>query len=147
VGVKRRTEDDGLSVGSARVGRECSVSEVFDPIASVGLPLNHEVFGFAVESSGRASGECASASSAVRNASGKTLPRLTARRKIPAAAFRLKKNRGATSAITTSAKDEDSPSPLGHSEVTAIQHSPGDIRKPEFVQRREKDGEISATVR
>jgi hypothetical protein len=65
---------------------------------------------------------------------------------IPAAALGLKKNLGGASATSTSGKDEDAAPTLGHSEVSAIQHSPGEVVKPEFGQRREYDGEISTTV-
>jgi hypothetical protein len=65
---------------------------------------------------------------------------------IPAAAFGLKKNLGGTSASSTSGKDEDAAPPLGHSEESTVQHSPGEVVKPEVGQRREYDGEISSAV-
>jgi len=71
---------------------------------------------------------------------------LAARLMIPAAAFGLKKNLGGASATSTSGKDENAAPTLGHSEVSAIQHSPGEVVKPELAQRREYDGEISPTV-
>jgi hypothetical protein len=66
---------------------------------------------------------------------------------MPAAALGLKENLGGQSATSTSGKDEDAPPPLGHSEVSAVQHSPGEVVKPALGQRRENDGEISAVVR
>lgn len=72
--------------------------------------------------------------------------RCFARRKIPTAALGLKKNLGGTSASSTSAKDEDAPPPLGHSEVTAIQHSPGEVVKPDFAEDRADHRELGAVV-
>jgi hypothetical protein len=84
----------------------------------------------------------------VRNASanaiGNSRPRFSARRKIPAAALGLKKNRSGTLSSSTSANDEDASPPLGHSEVTAVQHSPGEVVKPDVPQRADHDGEISS---
>jgi len=77
---------------------------------------------------------------------GNSRPRFSARLRIPAAALGLKKYLGATSSSSTSRNDEDAPPALGHSEVSAVQDSPGEVVKPEVGQRREKDGEISATV-
>lgn len=83
---------------------------------------------------------------AVAKGAGNSRPRFAARLMIPAAAFGLKKNLGGTSASRTSGKDEDALTSLGHSEVSAIQHSPGEVVKPELGERREYDGEISSTV-
>jgi hypothetical protein len=77
-------------------------------------------------------------------ACGDSRPRFSARRKIPAAALGLKKNRSGTVSSSTSANDEDASPPLGHSEVSAVQHSPGEVVKPEVAQRREYDGEVSS---
>jgi hypothetical protein len=65
---------------------------------------------------------------------------------MPAAALGLKKYLAGTSSSSTSAKDEDAPAALGHSEVSAVQHSPGEVVKPELGQRRQYDGEIPASV-
>jgi hypothetical protein len=65
---------------------------------------------------------------------------------MPTAAFELKKNLGAALATSTSGKDVDTPPSLGDSEVSAVQHSPGAVVKPELGQRRENDGEIPSTV-
>lgn len=75
------------------------------------------------------------------------MPRSCARLMIPAAAFGLKKNRSGTVANSTSGKDENAPPSLGHSEVSAVQHSPSEVVKPELGQRRENDSEISSAVR
>ena len=83
--------------------------------------------------------------SADAKAGGNSRPRALARRKIPAAALGLKKNLSGTSSNSTSANDEDASPPLGHSEVTAVQHSPGEIVKPDVPQRADHDREISAT--
>jgi hypothetical protein len=63
---------------------------------------------------------------------------------MPAIAFGLKKNLGGTVASSTSGKDEDASPTLGHSEVSAVENSPGDVMKPEVDQDAEKDREISA---
>jgi hypothetical protein len=65
---------------------------------------------------------------------------------MPAAAVGLKKNLSCARSTRTSAKNVDTPPSLGDSEVAAVQHSPGEVVKPELGQRRENDGEISATV-
>jgi len=62
---------------------------------------------------------------------------------MPAAALGLKKYLAGTSASNTSAsEDEHASAALGDSEVSAVQHSPGEVVKPELGQRRENDGEI-----
>jgi hypothetical protein len=66
--------------------------------------------------------------------------------KIPAAAFGLKENLGGTSASSTSGKDEYAPPPLGHSEVPAIQHSPGEVVKPEVAEDAADHRELGAVV-
>jgi hypothetical protein len=66
---------------------------------------------------------------------------------MPRAAFGLKKYFEGTSSCNTSAsEDEDAAPSLGHSEVSAVQHSPGEVVKPELGQRRENDGEISSVL-
>jgi anti-sigma factor RsiW len=87
-----------------------------------------------------------SARNALSKGSGKSLPRLFARRKIPAAAFGLKKNLLGTVTSSTSGNDENTPPPLGHSEVSAVQNSVGEVMKPELGQRLENDSEITASV-
>jgi hypothetical protein len=76
---------------------------------------------------------------------GSSLPRFSARRKIPAAALGLKQNRSGAVSNSTSANDEDASAPLGHSEVSAVQHSPGEVVKPDVAQRPQNDREISST--
>jgi hypothetical protein len=70
---------------------------------------------------------------------------LVARRRIPAAAFEERKKRLGTASSKTSDKEHSTTS-LGDSEESTVQHSPGHAI-PEVGQRREYDGEISATVR
>lgn len=84
----------------------------------------------------------ASAARASRKGRGNSLARFSARRKIPAAALGLKKNRSGTVSNSTSGNDEDTSPPLGHSEVSAVQHSPGEVVKPDVGQRRENDREV-----
>jgi hypothetical protein len=77
---------------------------------------------------------------------GRARPRAFARLKIPAAALGLKKNLGGTSASSTSGKDEDAPPSLGHSEVAAIQDSPGEVVKPEVAEDAADHRELGAVV-
>ncbi|HTZ63507.1 MAG TPA: hypothetical protein VMB51_05330 [Solirubrobacteraceae bacterium] len=79
-------------------------------------------------------------------AGGNSRPCFSARRKIPAAALGLKKNLAGTSSSSTSGNDEDASPPLGHSEVSAVQHSPGEVVKPDVGQRREYEGEVASFV-
>ena len=80
--------------------------------------------------------------SAASKCSGNFLPRLLARRRIPAAAFGLKKYFGATDSSSTSRKDEDTPPPLGNSKEPGIENSPGEVIKPEVGQRPEDGREV-----
>jgi hypothetical protein len=66
---------------------------------------------------------------------------------MPAQAVGLKKNLSAHRSTRTSSKYKHTPPSLGDSEESAVQQSPGEVVKPEVAQRRENDGEISATVR
>jgi hypothetical protein len=89
----------------------------------------------------------ATAAKAAESGRGSCRPRVSARRKIPAAALRLKEYLGGTSASSTSAKEVNAPPPLGHAEVAAVQDSPGEVVNPDVGQRRENEGEIAAAVR
>ena len=95
-------------------------------------------------------GSAASAVESADNASfseeGISRLRRFARRKIPAAALGLKKNLGGTSSSSTSGKDEDAAPSLGHSEVAAIQHSPGEVVKPDLAEDRADHRELGAIV-
>jgi hypothetical protein len=65
---------------------------------------------------------------------------------MPTAALGLKKNRSGTVSSSTSGNDEDPSPSLGHSEVSAVQHTPCEVVKPEVAQRTEDNSEISSTV-
>jgi hypothetical protein len=78
--------------------------------------------------------------------SGNVFPRFCARLRIPAAALGLKKYLAGTLASSTSRKDVDTAPALGDSEVSAVQHSPREVVKPEVGQRREYDGIISSAL-
>lgn len=122
----------GSPAGSVFTGVEALSSEgVGDEILVVLLP----------------SPGCADARSARASAKacGNSLPRFSARRRIPAAALGLKKNLSGTVSRSTSGNDEDTAPTLGDSEVTAVQHSPGEVVKPDVAQRPQNDCEISAT--
>jgi len=138
--------DEGLAVSASPLGGESSVLEVLDEVRLPpfeSLVDSDEILVVLLASSGVAD---ARSVRAVAKAGGNARPRLSARRKIPAAAFRLKKNRLGALSSSTSAKDENAPPALGHSEVSAVQHSPGEVVKPEVAQRTENDGEISSTL-
>lgn len=66
----------------------------------------------------------ATASRAVRKRSGNTFPRRSARRRIPAHAFGLKKYRSGGGVVTKTADKEDTLAALGQSEELSVQHSP-----------------------
>ena len=102
----------------------------------------------------------ARADSAACNRSGNVRPRFAARRKIPAAAFGLKKNRCGAAGSRT-ADNEHSTAALGHSEISRVKHAPcgaalwsgADARvspaflrdfRPEAGEFPEDDGEIFA---
>lgn len=65
---------------------------------------------------------------------------------MPSAALALKENRLGALSTSTSGNDEHTPPSLGDSEVTAVQHSPTEVVKPEVAQRPNHDPEISSTV-
>lgn len=84
--------------------------------------------------------------SARANCRGNSLPRLTARRRIPAQARALKKYRRGTSPVTkisdnehTPASLRDSPSKPVHSHELSVKHSPGRMI-PEFGHAPDESG-------
>jgi hypothetical protein len=84
--------------------------------------------------------------SACNNAGGSAFPRLSARRRMPAHAFGLKKNRGGTVCASSSTRDnEHTTASLGHSEVLSVQHSVGEPI-PEFDQRPEEGAKRLSSV-
>ena len=87
----------------------------------------------------------ATASKAAERCDGSSRPRFAALRRIPFAAFEERKKR--LGAFGSKMSDnEHTAASLGDSEVSRVQHSPRHAI-PEVGQRRENDGEISATVR
>lgn len=76
---------------------------------------------------------------------GRFLPIRSVRRRIPVAAFGLKKYFSGTSCVSMHGNNEDSTALLGDSEVFAVKHTPCDTI-PEPVQRLEYDGEVSSSV-
>jgi hypothetical protein len=70
---------------------------------------------------------------------------LSARLKIPVAAFGLKKYFCDTSWVSIQSNNEDSATLLGDSEIFTVKHTPSDTI-PEFVQRLEYDCEVSSSV-
>jgi hypothetical protein len=87
----------------------------------------------------------ATASNPAERDGGRLLPRFAALRRTPFAAFEERKKRLGTFDSKMS-DNEHAAASLGDSEVSRVQHSPRHAI-PEVGQRRENDGEISATVR
>lgn len=73
------------------------------------------------------------------------LPILSARLRIPVAAFWLKKYLPGTSCVSMDSNNEHPTALLGDSEILAVKHTPRDTI-PEFVQRLEYDGEIASSM-
>jgi hypothetical protein len=130
----------GVAVGSLAISADKGGGDKMPGlgVVVVGSPLpaiesvDNNVLVVLLPSSGCADARARSASA---KACGSSRPRFSARRKIPAAALGLKKNLSGTVSSSTSASDEDASPPLGHSEVSAVQHSPGEIVKPDVAQR------------
>jgi hypothetical protein len=76
---------------------------------------------------------------------GKSLPRFSARRRIPRQAVTLKKYRGGTSPVSKMSDNEDATAPLGYSEVLSVKNSVGEPI-PEFPQHPEKGSKCSSFV-
>lgn len=64
--------------------------------------------------------------SALNNAGGRSFPRFSARRRIPAQAVGLKKYRGAIGPVSSVEDNEHAAPPLRHSEPLRIKHGPLD---------------------
>jgi hypothetical protein len=73
------------------------------------------------------------------------LPLFSARRRIPAQAFWLKKNLGGSSPISKVSDNEHTAASLGHSEVLSVKHSVCEPI-PEFCQRPEEGTKVPPTV-
>lgn len=87
----------------------------------------------------------ATASRAAAKGSGNVLPRRCDRRRIPCAAFALKKYRGSAWVSSTCDKEHATAS-LGHSEVLRVKHSPFDVREACVGQCKDEDSEIAALI-
>ena len=90
-------------------------------------------------------GADASAVSAARKAGGNSRPRFSARRRMPRAAFGLKKNRGGTRPSTMADNEHAAPS-LGDSEMLAVQYPVGPP-VPAVFQSFEQRPEVAPTAR
>jgi len=90
--------------------------------------------------------EAATASSARRKAWGRSLPHLSARRRIPAQAFGLKKNRSGTVPVSKVADNEHTAASLGHSEILSVQDSVAHAI-PEFDHAPEDGTKVPSSVR
>jgi hypothetical protein len=95
---------------------------------------------------GAASDLPAPISRAVRNGSGKRLPRLSARSKTPSHAFWLKKYFSGTFPANKTSDNEHSLATLGDSEELSVQHSVGEPI-PEVAQRPEDGTHVPSSVR
>jgi hypothetical protein len=76
---------------------------------------------------------------------GRFLPIRSTRRRIPTAAFWLKKYFSETGPVSMHGNNVDSTALLGDSEKLAVKHTPRDVI-PAFVQRFENDGEVTSAV-
>ena len=83
--------------------------------------------------------------SAASSSGGRDFPRFAARRRIPAQAFWLKKNRSGMRPISKTCDNEDSTTTLGNSEVLCVQHSVGPPI-PELAQRPEEGSQDPSSV-
>src|SRR5262249_48755830 len=87
----------------------------------------------------------ASASSAVIKRGGKVLPRLAARRRMPAAAFADSQYLRGTARVSRTADNEHATASLGDSEPSRVQNSVGPPI-PELPQSQQEVSEVSATI-
>jgi hypothetical protein len=88
----------------------------------------------------------ATVSSAARKCGGSVLPRFTARRRIPAEAFALKKYRRGSSPVSMMSDNEHAAPALGHSEILSVKNSVGEPI-PALPQRPEEGAKVAASVR
>ena len=88
----------------------------------------------------------ATACKAISSGSGRLRPRRDARRRIPVAAFALKKYRGSAWVSSTCDK-EHATAALGDSEVLTVESAPLDVVKAAVGQNSKEDSEIAALVR
>lgn len=113
------------------------------PEALAGVLERHQRVGCVYS---RASWPCAASSVSARlKGPGRSRPRFSARRRMPAAAFGLKKNLGGTSRVSKTADNEHTAASLGHAEVLSVEHPPG-VPIPEFSQRPKDGSEVSPAV-
>jgi hypothetical protein len=90
-------------------------------------------------------GIAATCSKAVRSKGGNDLPRLSARRKMPAQAFALKKYRCGSLPRSKMSDNEDAAAALGHSEELSVQNPVRDPI-PELDQRPEHGAKCPSSV-
>jgi hypothetical protein len=76
---------------------------------------------------------------------GRFLPIRSTLRRMPVAAFWLKKYFSETSPVSMHGNNVDATALLGDSEVFAVKHTPRDVI-PELIQRLEYDCEVSSSV-
>jgi hypothetical protein len=88
----------------------------------------------------------AAAFKAACNWSGNSFPRFSARRRIPAQAFGLKKYRCGRSPVSKISDNEDATAPLWNSEVLSVKNPVGEPI-PEFCQEPEEGTKIPSSVR
>jgi hypothetical protein len=88
----------------------------------------------------------ATCSNAVRSKGGNARARRSARRKIPAQAFALKKYRRGSLPRSKMSDNEDATASLGHSEELSVQHSSG-ATIPEVRQRPDDGAKVPSAVR
>lgn len=89
--------------------------------------------------------DSATARSACSNAAGNSLPRLSARRIIPAQAVGLKKNRGGRAPVSRMEDSEDAAAPLRNSGILSVSN-PVASKIPALLNEGEEGGEITVFV-
>jgi hypothetical protein len=94
---------------------------------------------------GKIAGEPAALVSANAKGVGNSLPLLAARRRIPAQAFWLKKNRCGTSPISKISDNEHTLAALGQSEILSVKYSVGEPI-PDFPQAREDGTKVPSPI-
>jgi hypothetical protein len=94
---------------------------------------------------GRYAGGPLAAFSAFASAGGSSLPRFSARRRIPLQAVALKKNRRGTSPVSKISDNEHATAPLWNSEVLSVQHSVGEPI-PELDQPSEDGAKVPSSA-
>jgi hypothetical protein len=137
-------------VGVQAVGDQVAAGCAFGVYPVAALPAALQGAGCLDQAAGDGAGGLpgaaeATASSACRKGSGNSRPRLRARRRMPAAAFGLKKYLDRSARVSKTSGNEDTAASLGHSEPLRVQNSPRHA-VPQVIQVAQDSGEVPAGV-